>query len=128
MKMMNDSSIFLNAMQKNKMLILNNPIGFYRQHSANITLNLKPEFIIENMEEKKKVYLNLKKVNAIANIDYWWYQQNKLTLEYFIKGSRPSVRNYLKMINWSLNNMKEYKYKLFYEMTKLKLITAFRRK
>ena len=128
MKMMNDSSIFLKAMQKGKMYLFNDPIGYYRQHSANITLNLSPEFIIENMEEKKSVYLNLKKNNSISNVDYWWYGQNKLTMKYFIKGSRPSIKKFNKLLRWNLKNMKSYKCKYMFEMIYMELkMKLFRR-
>ena len=127
MEMMNDSSIFLNAMQEGKMKIFNNPIGLYRQHSANITLNLTPEFIIQNMEEKKKVYERLKKNNSIPNPDYWWYQQNKLTFEYFVKGTKPSFKNFNKMLKWSFKNVGAYRYKLSYEMIKEEAKTKVRK-
>ena len=60
MDMMNEGPIFLKAMKKGQMYLFNSPAGFYRIHSNNITKGLEPKFIIDNMEEKKEVYLYLK--------------------------------------------------------------------
>ena len=129
MEMMNDSSIFLNSMQKGKMYLFNDPVGFYRVHSANITKGLSPEFIIQNIEEKKKVYNNLKRNNDLVNPEYWWYQQNRLTTRYYINGSRPGIKNFVKMTKWSLKNMKAYKCKYFREMARLEFrVLRHRRK
>ena len=118
MAMMNDSAIFLNAMKDGLMYIFNDPVGFYREHADNITLNLSPQFIIENMEEKKEIYHYLKDNNLISNPDYWWYLQNKITMDYFIKGSKPNFKKFNILFKWCLNNMDKYKGKFYKEMLK----------
>lgn len=105
MKMMNDSSIFLNAMQEDNIYISREIVMFYRIHSANITNSLDAQFIIDNLAEKEKVYLNLKNNNKIPNVDEWWYQQIMFTVKYFISGSKPNKEEYNKLNNWVLKHL-----------------------
>ena len=116
MEMMNDSSIFLNAMLCGNMYIMRESVMFYRIHSANITNSLDSKFIIDNLSEKEKVYLDLKNNNKISNVDEWWFNQILLTVRYFINGSKPSIDEFNKLNNWVTEHLK-YNQKKYLKIT-----------
>ena len=61
MDMINDSSIYLRSLMSNgRVYLLEDIVGIYRVHKSNVTKKLKLNFILENMNEKKKVYEFLK--------------------------------------------------------------------
>ncbi len=119
LEMMNDSTIFLNAMKSGKMIIYNDPVGFYRMHSANITNSLNYKFLIDNLAEKKKIYEYLKKNKYVQNPDYWWYQQLRLTINYYLTGSKRNNKDFKVLMNWCMNNMTKYRRRLLQEMKKV---------
>ena len=51
-------------------------IGIRRIHSENITFALQSDFIIKNLEEKRKIYEYLTEHKLITNADEWY--ANKL--------------------------------------------------
>lgn len=117
MEMMNDSSIFLNAMLNGNMYIMRESVMFYRIHSANITNSLDSKFIIDNLLEKEKVYLDLKNNNKISNVDEWWFNQILLTVRYYINGSKPSADEFHNVNSWVLKHLK-YNQKKYLKITK----------
>lgn len=85
MIMMNDASIYLRALMVGGKTFINKKIiGIYRIHTNNVTFNTKPDFIIKNLEEKRKIYEYLKKHNPIPNINEWYAQQIEITVNYFL--------------------------------------------
>lgn len=118
MNMVNDASIYLRALiVDGKVGVYENPVGIYRIHSKNISFNIKADFLIKNLEEKKYVYEIIKNRNW-DNYDVWFEKQVMLTCKYFICGSIPSKDERNKVYIWIKNNLKEYKKILF----KLKLL------
>lgn len=110
MTMMNDTSIYLRAlMMGGKTFINKKIIGIYRVHGENKTFNLKPEFIIRNLEEKMKIYEYIKKHCLILNIDDWYSKQISITMDYFLENVNDKNR-IDDVLNWIYKNVsyKEY--------------------
>ena len=104
MKMVNDASIYLRALTVGNAYILDEKIGVYRIHSSNISKSLDPDFIIRNIEEKNYVFNIVK--NRLRFPSIWWFQQFRLTYNYFIN-SLPNKESKLKVLSWGqkhLNN------------------------
>ena len=106
MVMVNDASIYLRCMLSNKKVMINDKIvGIYRVHDKNISYNIKPDFLIANLNEKLLVYYELKKQVNTFNIDKWINQQIYFTVSYFIHGSHPKYNLFKPVIYWINNNI-----------------------
>lgn len=114
MTMMNDTSIYLRALMMGGKTYNNKKIiGIYRLHGENHKTHATSEFIIKNLEEKRKVYDYLKEHNMISDIDDWYAKQIAITVNYYLNntGDREGIDN---VLNWVWKNVsyKEYlKYK-----------------
>lgn len=105
MQMVNDSSIYLRSLiSRGKVYFYNNIIGIYRVHSKNITFNIKSDFLINNLIEKKKIYDIITSKKIIDDPKEWLYQQVKLTYIYYLDGTNPSKNDVDKVIEWIRNN------------------------
>ncbi len=105
MTMMNDTSIYLRALMMGGNTYINKKIvGVYSVRTDNITFHLKPDFIIKNLEEKKKIYEYLKKQKTIPNIYQWYSQQIAITVNYFLKYNQD-MKAADKVINWVKENV-----------------------
>ena len=127
MTMMNDTSIYLRALMIGGKTFINKKIvGIYRVHGANYTFNTKPDFIIKNLEEKKKVYSYLKKHDVIPNVDEWYVEQIAITVNYHLR-SVSNEKDADNVLNWVYENvsyeeylnykkrlMKQFNVKLYY--------------
>lgn len=112
MEMMNDVAIYLRALLNNGKVYKNdNVVGNYRMNSKNITFNIKPEFLIENLNEKKYVYKEICKRNLFNNTEKWFKEQIYASVEYFITSSNPVKSDLIKITNWIVDNV--YNNKLF---------------
>ena len=119
MKMVNDSSIYLRGLISGKKVYVNEKIiGIYRIHSKNITFNIKSDFLIENLNEKKYVYEKIKNKKIIDNANYWFARQVLLTVEYFFSGTNPQKTEKDKIYKWIKTNI-EFKSTIY---LKLKII------
>lgn len=119
MKMVNDSSIYLRGLLSGEKVFVNEKIiGIYRIHSRNITFNIKADFLIENLNEKKYIYNKLKEERKLGDINYWFVQQVMLTVEYFFSGTIPKKSEKNKIYKWINNNI-EFKSNIY---LKLKII------
>lgn len=119
MKMVNDSSIYLRGLISGKKVFVNeNIIGIYRIHSKNITFNIKADFLIENLDEKKYIYKKIKEEKLLKDADYWFEQQVILTVGYFFSGTNPKKTEKDKIYKWIKNNI-EFKSNIY---LKLKII------
>jgi len=107
--MMNDSAIYLRALLSGDAIILEDIIGVYRIHNNNITFNLKLDFLIQNLEEKKYIYDEMKNDKIIENIEKWWMDQLIVTCKYYILGSKPNDLEYNKLLLWCKNNTENQK-------------------
>lgn len=104
MKMMNDSSIYLRALSfGNKVYFNKNIIGIYRMHSSNDTFNVKSDFTIENLEEKKSIYNIIK--NKIQNPKIWLFKEIKITVCHFLNGKENRKTDIDKVLLWTKKNV-----------------------
>ena len=108
-EMVNDSSIYLRALLAGDAYILDTISGVYRVHSQNITFNLKLDFIIDNLEEKRKVYDEIKQRKLLDNSDEWLKEQVLLTSVYYIKYNSVSDEEFSKLIEFCEKNCKNVK-------------------
>lgn len=99
-KMLNDSSIYLRALLTGDAYILKAISGTYRVHSNNISTNLSVEFIIENLEEKNKVYQEIIKRNLLEFPEKWLEEQIILTISFWLKLNKTNLDQIDKLINW----------------------------
>lgn len=110
MKMVNDSSIYLRSLiGEGKVYVYEKPVGVYRIHSKNITFNIKADFLIANLEEKKYIYDKICEQKLISDVNLWLENQTMLTANYFITGTLPTKEERNKVYNWIKNNLKNYK-------------------
>ena len=86
-------------------------IGNYCYHSNNISKNLSCNFIIENLNEKKEVSMEIKNIFTF-DAEQWLYSQMKLTLAYYLGESVVSISDFIKVIKWCLVNLKSIEFKL----------------
>ena len=119
MKMMNDSSIYLRSLLVGDYAFANDRIiGVYRVHSKNDTLNVKADFIIKNMKEKRYVYKSLRKLNIDFDLKKWYREQMKLTACHFLYGREKSNLKRMWVLLWILKNVS---YSLFKELYRLEM-------
>ena len=105
MTMMNDTSIYLKAlMMGGKTFINKKIIGVYRIHEKNVRFNLKSDFIIKNLEEKRKIYNYLKEHKIITNLEEWYAEQIAITVNYYLNHSNDEngIDN---VLNWVWKNV-----------------------
>lgn len=127
MNMVNDSSIYMRALINGGLVYINNNvIGIYRVHDKNITFNIKAEFLIENLEEKKYIYNKLREKNILKDPEYWFAKEIELTVKYFLDKSNTTHSEREKVIKWVKSNLKNNKLmirlKLFFVTSKMKKI------
>lgn len=114
MTMMNDTSVYLRALMVGGKTYINKKIiGVYRIHENNASFTLKSDFIIKNLEEKRKIYEYLKMNKLIRNPDDWYAEQIGITVNYFLDHAGDK-QNTDTVLNWVWKNVscEEYmKYK-----------------
>lgn len=104
MTMMNDSSIYLRALAYgNKAYFNKKIIGIYRMHTNNISYNVKADFTIENLEEKKRIYEIIRK--KLNNPQKWLFNEIKITVCYFLNGKENDKKEINKVLNWTKINV-----------------------
>ncbi len=118
-EMLNDSSIYMRALLKNKVYILEDFIGVYRVHDKNMSFNLKLDFLLDNLDEKKRIDNIIKEKNLIEKENNWLYEQVMLTARYYVTGTKPSRENFEKLLSWCNENMENSK--ITQELTNLYL-------
>lgn len=104
MAILNDSSIYMNALLYGNAYILEDVIGVYRIHNSNITFNLDLDFLIDNLEEKKKIYNKLKIVLDNDKAYEWFEKQVDLTVRYYIDNTDADKEKKNKLSNWCEEN------------------------
>ena len=118
MTMMNDTSLYLRAfMTGGKAYINKKIIGIYRMHGENDTFTTKSDFIIKNLEEKRKIYEYVKEHKIIQNVDYWYAKQIAVTVNHYLRhvGDEEGIDN---VLNWVWKNVSYDEY-LKYKKTVL---------
>lgn len=87
-----------------KLFINKKIIGIYRVHGENKTFNLKAEFIIRNLEEKKKIYEFLKEQDIFPNVEDWYAKQIFITVNYYLDHV-TDVADIDNVLNWIWKNV-----------------------
>ena len=109
----------MRALLKNKVYILEDFIGVYRVHDKNMSFNLKLDFLLDNLDEKKRIDNIIKEKNLIEKENNWLYEQVMLTARYYVTGTKPSRENFEKLLSWCNENMENSK--IIQELTNLYL-------
>ncbi len=104
MEMVNDASIYMRALLAGDCYVLKEISGNYRVHTKNITFNLKTEFIIDNLVEKKRIHDEIIKRNLLQDTDTWLKKQMLLTVKYFIINNNIGDEDMNKLTSWISNN------------------------
>lgn len=126
MEILNDTTIFLRALLYGPMGFIKETSAQYLVHGNNISFSCNVNFIIQNLEEKYKVYKLIEK-----HFDFdeskrkdWLLKQADITIIYFIVGSKPSFLDFCKILKWTkkrLNNKEKIKeYKQIYKQNRKK--------
>lgn len=96
MKMFNDSSIYLRALLAGDAYIAEDIWGVYYVHDSNISKTIDSKFIVENLEEKYKVYTFM--LNEGFGEKKWIVHQFDLTVNYFFNGN--NAKNLDVLVKW----------------------------
>lgn len=104
-EMVNDSTIYLRALLSGNAYILDTISGIYRVHSKNISFNLSAEFVIENLNEKKKIYEEIKARKLLKEPEEWLKNQTLLTTTYFIQNNKIKEKEFNKLEKWCEDNI-----------------------
>lgn len=110
----NDSSIYLHALLNGDVYVFTDIVGNYRVHDSNITNTLNVEFILKNLESKKRI--SKKILVSKSKQESWLYKQVDLTLKYFLLNSSYSFNDLKLIIQWtnsfSLKKMISIRFKI----------------
>lgn len=110
MTMMNDTSIYLRALMMGGKTFINKKIvGIYRIHAGNYTSSPQSDFIIKNLEEKRRIYEYLRQNYAFRNLDGWYAKRVGKTVNYFLRNSRDE-KGVGDVINWVNENVSYEEY------------------
>lgn len=110
--MVNDTIIYLRALLGGNPDFIENMVGVYRVHKNNISKGCSTDFIIQNLDEKYKIYnlaMCMDNFKKYINKN-WLNNQLFLTLDYYISESTINFKDYIKIINWINKNVKYRKY------------------
>lgn len=94
---LNDSSIYLRALTQGPAFFFSDFIGNYRIHDNNISNYIQRDFIFENLIEKYRIGSIFLK----NNLNDWFFNQFKLTMDYYVFLSKPSISD-IKLIKENL--------------------------
>lgn len=98
LQMMNDATIYMNALLYGDAYILKDYIGIYRIHNTNISKTISCYFIIDNLKEKEKI------LHRMPNLSRnWWYKQFKLTFVYYAI-TNPPIKEERELITWGIKH------------------------
>lgn len=124
MEILNDTTIFLRALLYGPMGFINKPSAEYLVHGDNISFHCDTDFILQNLEEKYKVYqlagtyFNFTK----EQLYQWLLEQADITIIYFIRGSQPNIFQFFKILKWAKRRLKNkekcVEYKKIYKESK----------
>lgn len=103
MKMVNDASIYMRALLYGDIYVLDDIIGVYRQHNSNITNNISSSFIIDNLEEKKHIFMESKRLKLNLPMD-WLKLQYQLTIYYYFTNNNYLFNDIFRISSWGHKN------------------------
>lgn len=105
MAMLNDMPLYMRSLTVcGSVYFMEDTIGVYRVHDANISKAMTWDFICANLEEKYLVKQSAVDKNLFSNVEDWWLKQMEITVSYFVYGSHPSLRELRKSKRWCLNH------------------------
>ncbi|HFU4451057.1 TPA: glycosyltransferase family 2 protein [Streptococcus suis] len=91
-KMVNDTCIYLNGILLGDVFVHNKAIAAYRVHETNISKSRLPlSFIIQTLEEKKRLYKKVKLEGIINNPAIWYFNNLRNSIYYFLESSNFDV-------------------------------------
>lgn len=117
MEMVNDMSIYMRTLFCGNTYFLSDVVGVYSIHKNNISKNITSDFLLKNLEEKKYVFNYIKMKNLFNDYDEWWLEQIKITISYYVYGTKPKMSELIKVYWWCINNSKN-KHKINIEFKK----------
>lgn len=122
-EMLNDVAIFLYALLYGKMGFINETAGQYLVHGENISFHCSADFIVLNLEEKYRVYKIAQNKFSFTKeeLKKWLCEQSDITIIYFINGSKPSKKDFVKVAKWARKRLgwkKYFQYKKIYKDSK----------
>lgn len=111
-KMVNDTIIYLRALLGGNPEFIKNIVGVYRMHNNNISKGCSSDFIIQNLDEKYKIYNLARNMSDFRDkiTENWLNEQMFLTLDYYISDSPTNFKDYMKIIKWINKNIKYKRY------------------
>ncbi|MGF2923974.1 glycosyltransferase family 2 protein [Lactococcus garvieae] len=117
MKILNDTSIYLRGLLAGDVYISDALVGVYRIHDGSIGKNVSIDFIMDNVEEKRKISNHLPNSINQAN---WFYSQASISLNYYLRNSK--IIDWKKLLKWSSNLSLKYRWKFYLETFKQRII------
>lgn len=99
MQMMNDSSIYLRALCFGDAYFLDMIAGIYVLHKSNISTALPHDFLMENLEEKKRIYF-LAKAQYDCDVSKWYRDQVYSSVRYYFAGTRCTKAQRQEVLEW----------------------------
>lgn len=106
-KMINDTCIYLYGILGGNVYIINEAVAIYRIHSNNIskkTFNTK--FVINCLDEKKKIYIKALNQKILTNPTKWYYYQLSQSVYYFVSSSKWNFKLIMQILVWIIANGK----------------------
>lgn len=99
MKILNDTQIWLRALLSGNLIYLSDYVGVYRVHKGSIGYTLTVEEIINNLDEKLRIYHN----NKFPFKDTkWLVTQVLITVKYYF--SKNKRVRFFSILKWTLKN------------------------
>ena len=99
MQMMNDTSIYLRTLCFGDVYALEDWIGVYWVHGGSIGRGLPHQFIIGNLDEKRRIYLLVRKVFG-RDMPSWYCSQLMITINHYLNSRRLETGKFLSVLWW----------------------------
>lgn len=88
----NDTIFYLNALLWGDAYIIDDKIGIYCIHDNNISNHINEDFLIENVMEKHKIYLEIRD-RGWKGCRRWWNDELNVTLKYYVLGTHKTLKD-----------------------------------
>ena len=114
LEMVNDAPIYMRALMAGDIYIMKDVIGVYREHSQNISKSLPTDFLIANIEEKRKIYKILDSKDKRGKWCDWYIEQMLGTIRYFLFFNKVPKQEFDRLYVWCIWSLdkKRWKFKL----------------
>lgn len=118
MRMMDDAAIYLRALLTGDAYLLEDIVGVRVLHETNFSRELDIPFIIRTIEEKRWVWAEENRRNSALDPS-WMNYQIFFTFQYFIKISRPRLKDYVDIMRWTVRNAEKGKGPLILKLNRV---------